>query len=95
MVRMAIFGLNRLTQDMGKIVSEHGVHSRMPQLKCVFNIAIETCSQWGGVMKVIACIEDPAVIEKIRTRLKETASAKLSPLHESWAPPQAVLFDSP
>jgi hypothetical protein len=27
----------------------------------VFNIAIETCSQWGGAMKVIACIEDPIV----------------------------------
>jgi hypothetical protein len=43
----------------------------------VFNIAIETCSQWGGVVQVIACIEDPAVIEKILSHLnKKTASAK-------------------
>jgi hypothetical protein len=53
----------------------------------VFNIAIETCSQWGGVVKVIACIEDPAVIEKILSHLnKKTASAKPTPLHENRAP---------
>ena len=86
MVRMAIFGLNRLTQDMDKIVSEHGVHSRMLQLKRVFNIAIETCSQWGGVMKVIACIEDPAVIEKIRTRQRNRLSETLPVAREPGTP---------
>ncbi|MCR4298389.1 MAG: hypothetical protein NUV75_06515 [Gallionella sp.] len=35
------------------------------QLKRVFNIDIETCRQGGGAVKVIACIDDPAVIEKI------------------------------
>jgi hypothetical protein len=37
----------------------------MLQLKRVSSIAIETCGQCGEVVKVIACIEDPAVIEKI------------------------------
>jgi hypothetical protein len=32
---------------------------------------IETCRQYGGVVKVIACIEDPVVIEKILTHLTE------------------------
>ena len=32
------------------------------RLKRVFNIDIETCSECGGTMKVIACIEDPVVI---------------------------------
>jgi hypothetical protein len=41
------------------------------RLKRVFNIDIETCNECGGVMKVIACIEDPAVIKKILEHLKQ------------------------
>ena len=37
----------------------------------VFNIDIQTCSACGGAVKVIACIQDPAVIEKILTHLQE------------------------
>jgi hypothetical protein len=33
------------------------------RLKRVFKIDIETCSHCGGAVKIIACIEDPAVIE--------------------------------
>lgn len=36
------------------------------RLKRVFNIDIQTCGQCGGTAKVIACIEDPVVINKIR-----------------------------
>jgi hypothetical protein len=43
------------------------------RLKRVFNIDIETCSKCGGAVKVIACIEDPAVIEKILAHLNEKA----------------------
>jgi len=65
-------------------------------LKRVFNIDIETCSHCGGAVKIIACIEDPMVIEKVLTHLnKQTASAKPTELHESRAPPQAVLFGAP
>ncbi len=35
------------------------------RLKRVFHIDIETCSECGGAVKVIACIEDPVVIRKI------------------------------
>ncbi len=66
------------------------------RLKRVFKIDIETCSHCDGAVKIIACIEDSAVIEKILTHLnKQTAFAKPAPLHESRAPPQAVLFDAP
>lgn len=66
------------------------------RLKRVFKIDIETCGHCGGAVKIIACIEDPMVIEKILThRNKQTASAKPTPWHESRAPPQAVLFDVP
>ena len=36
------------------------------RLKRVFKIDIETCEHFGGAMKVIASIEDPAVIKQIR-----------------------------
>ena len=39
------------------------------RLKRVFGIDIEVCLKCGGKVKVIACIEDPKVIEKILTHL--------------------------
>ena len=41
------------------------------RLKRVFHIDIETCSECGGAVKVIASIEDPVVIKKILAHLKE------------------------
>lgn len=56
-----------------------------------FNIDIETCVECGGAVKVIACIEDPVVIKKIRTHLNEkAASAEPAQLPESRAPPVYV-----
>ena len=58
------------------------------RLKRVFNIDIETCRECGGAVKVIACIEDPGVIEKILTHLNEkAASTQTGRLPESRAPP--------
>ena len=60
----------------------------------VFKIDIETCSKCGGAVKVIACIEDPVVIEKILAHLNEKAlPVQAPPLPKSRAPPPAVLFD--
>jgi len=57
------------------------------RLKRVFNIDIETCSQCGGNVRVIACIEDPAVIKKILEHLEHhTESVKRTP-HPARAPP--------
>ncbi len=61
----------------------------------MFNIDIETCDACGGAVKVIACIEDSAVIEKILTYLREKAvpeAAELLPEVRA-PPPQAGLFD--
>ena len=59
----------------------------------VFKIDIETCCHCGGAVKIIACIEDPRIIEKILTHLnKKTAGAEPARLPESRAPPQTVLF---
>jgi hypothetical protein len=58
------------------------------RLKRVFNIDIETCRECGGAVKVIACIENPVVIENILTHLNEkAASAGTGLLPERRAPP--------
>jgi len=64
------------------------------RLKRVFNIDIETCPKCGGAVRVIACIEDPVVIDKILTHLdKKAALAEPVVLPQSRAPPQRNLFD--
>ena len=64
------------------------------RLKRVFNIDIETCQACGGAVRIIACIEDPVVIEKILTDLdKKNTSAEAPRLPPCRAPPQAGLFD--
>jgi hypothetical protein len=45
------------------------------RLKRVFHIDIETCSVCGGAMRIVACIEDPVVIEKILAHLDAKAAA--------------------
>lgn len=58
------------------------------RLKRVSNIDIEICSACGGAMKVIACIEDLVVIQKILEHLKKKDEASESnALPESRAPP--------
>ena len=57
-------------------------------------IDIETCPACGGAMRIIACIEDPDVIEKILTHLDakapEPEATRRPPCR---APPQRGLFD--
>ena len=50
------------------------------RLKRVFGIDIETCPACGGAMRIIACIEDPVVIEKILAHLDAKASEPEAPL---------------
>jgi hypothetical protein len=67
------------------------------RLKRVFNMDIETCSECGGDVRIIACIEDPVVIRKILTHLDNTASSAAIALlpdrlsrphfHVRWAMP--------
>ena len=52
-----------------------------------------TCPACGGAVRIIACIEDPAVIKKILTHLDtNNASAEPSRLPPCRAPPPAGLF---
>ncbi len=64
------------------------------RLKRVFGIDIEICSVCGGAVRIIACIEDPAVIAKIlsplATPVAEPQARRRPPCR---APPQRGLFD--
>ena len=54
------------------------------RLKRVFNIDIEVCSRCGGSVKVIACIEEQDVIDRILAHLREQGTGSPCP-----APPGA------
>jgi hypothetical protein len=56
------------------------------RLKRVFAIDIETCRPCGGRLRVIASIEQPALIERILGHLGRAAGA-VDPEHPSRAPP--------
>jgi hypothetical protein len=45
----------------------------MQRLKRVFAIDIETCSDCGGTLRVIACIEEPPLIAKILWHIQQRA----------------------
>jgi hypothetical protein len=65
------------------------------RLKRVFDIDIETCSQCGGEVKIIASIEDPVVIRKILDHLDDNASPTATALllPQCRAPPLTVLLE--
>jgi hypothetical protein len=59
------------------------------RLKRVFNIDVETCRACGGALRIIACIEDPVVINKILEHLNEKGGfAAKGLLPQTRAPPQ-------
>jgi hypothetical protein len=59
----------------------------------VFNMDIEACTKCGGTAKVIACMEDPVVIEKIHTHLKAKSVPELPNLLPSVRAPLTVSVD--
>ena len=63
------------------------------RLKRVFRIDIEVCEHCGGAVRIIASIEDPAVIEKMLAYI-ERRDAAASP-HAPRAPPASSGGDSP
>ena len=64
------------------------------RLKRVFGIDIETCAACGGAMRIIACIEGLAIIEKILAHLNANApEAEATRRPPCRAPPQRGLFD--
>ena len=63
------------------------------RLKRVFNIDIETCEACGGHVKIIACIEDPDLIQRILDHLdRHTEPTRAVNAHPARAPPQLPLL---
>jgi len=79
------------TPEDDRTPAEHRAAMTWAQrLKRVFNIDVETCSECGGDIKIIASIEDPAVIQKILAHLDENATSALLP--DCRASPTVGLF---
>ena len=57
----------------------------------MFKIEIETCEACGGKVKVIACLEDPAVSKRSLAPLENSQDAGLHPEHPPRAPPPLTL----
>ena len=69
----------------------HVAMSWAQRLKRVFKMDLETCATYGGQMKVIAAIEEPAVITRILAHLDHGQGTGQHPEHPPRAPPQLVL----
>jgi hypothetical protein len=57
----------------------------------VFDIDITVCEACGGRVRIIACIEDPAVIRRILKHLERTLPAHTAQPHIPRGPPQLSL----
>ena len=64
------------------------------RLKRVFDIDITLCEHCGGQVKIIACIEDRATIDKILAHMTKKESQDVDNHSEARAPPQSDLFSS-
>jgi len=81
-------------QDEKTPAQPHVAMSWAQRLKRVFNIDVKTCRVCGGAAKVIACIEDPAVISKILNHLQEQSPLDSAvQIANPRAPPQVGLFN--
>ena len=89
-------GQRAATDDMDEptLAERRAAMTWAQRLKRVFGIDIETCPACGGAVRIIACIEDPVVIEKILAHLDakapEPEATRRPPCR---APPQRGLFD--
>ena len=76
----------------------HRAMSWAQRLKRVFRIDIERCERCGGQVRIIASIEDPAVIGRILAQLEQAeqargASADLTAAHRPRGPPGQGVLD--
>jgi len=71
--------------DVVSPTERHAAMTWAQRLKRVFNIDIEVCSHCGGSVKVIACIEDQDVIDRILAHLRDKEQG--TPTLPHLAPP--------
>ena len=74
-------------------IERHAAMTWAQRLKRVFNIDIETCGRCGGSLKVIACIEDHDIIDRILAHLRkkeQEAPARPLLIPPTRAPPETL-----
>jgi hypothetical protein len=83
-----------LTDDVDKTPAEKRASMTWAKrLRRVFNIEVETCDKCGADVRIIASIEDPAVIQKILAHLDDNVtSVATAQLPDCRASPTVSLF---
>ena len=71
--------------DVVSPTERHAAMTWAQRLKRVFSIDIEVCGRCGGSVKVIACIEDQDVIDRILAHLHDKELD--APMRPHLAPP--------
>ncbi|MCC7330826.1 MAG: transposase [Gammaproteobacteria bacterium] len=76
----------------------HRAMSWAQRLKRVFRIAIDTCERCGGKVRIIASVDDPAVVARILAHLQEREGAGRTPAdadtaHRGRGPPGQGALD--
>ena len=81
--------------DDKTLMEQHASMTWARRLKRVFNIDITECEKCKGPVKILACIEDPIIIEKILTHLRAKDSSQEQPatLPPTRAPPWLPQLD--
>ena len=72
-------------------IERHAAMTWAQRLRRVFSIDAESCVRCGKAVRVIACIEEPALIERILTHVRgkgENSAASLGP--PSTGPPESA-----
>ena len=65
-------GAKRLpNKEVASPAERHAAMTWAQRLKRVFSVDIELCGRCGGSLKVIACIEDQDIIDRILAHLRE------------------------
>jgi hypothetical protein len=87
-------GVKRIANTEDRTSAErHAAMTWAQRLKRVFNMDIEVCGRCGGSVRVIACIEDQNIIDRILDHLrnkKSTSPAPPSLTPPSRAPPETL-----
>ena len=82
----------RRDAEVAEEVAPHVAMTWAQRLKRVFKMDIETCEHCGGAVKVIASIEEPAVIKQILEHLERRDAATTPDFRPfARAPPQLTL----
>jgi len=83
--------INTQAEDVKPETEKRARMTWAQRLKRVFDIDIKVCETCGGAVKIIACIEDQTVINKILSHLQLIPQSKQASLPVNHAPPTLAM----